>query len=327
MATEPITTSPHYDPKLTYNAPVGRLPILGKARAEVDRLRAATANDLNTILNRNLAQIDSNAKITGELAALATQTIDNTRKVTADISAQEARTLNETNKTAADIIAQQASTLNETNKVTADISHINASITKIDADIVAQEARTLNETNKVTAEIDVLVLELDKINADMIAQEARTLNETNKVTAEITAMGIQSANDTTRTVNDTNRTTNDTTKAINDTNRAINEVMTNTQKTDAEVALLTQKKETELAQVADAVTTGTVFGVIGKQKELFEQQRQGFIRDAEQKLAKILVDTWTIRQSTAGGIDVVSAGLDNTDIASVLGKAKQGIGV
>jgi len=238
MATEPITTSAHYDPKQTYTPPVGRLPVLGKMRAEIDRLRAAAANDLNQIVNRDLAQIDSNTKITADIAALQTQTADNTRKITADIA----------------------------------------------------------------------------------AQEAQTLNTTNKVTAEIEALSIQSVNDTTKTQNDT-------TRATNDTNRAIGELAALENKTTAEVSLLDQKRETELAQVSDLVATGTVSGVIGKQKALFQKQTDGFDRDAEQKLAKIMVDTWSVRTSITGEADVTSTGFNDADIATVLAKAKAGINI
>lgn len=235
MATEPVTTSPHYDPSLTYTPPVGRLPVLGKTRAEIDRLRAAAANDLNMIINRDLAQIDNNAKITAEIANAATQTADNTRKIDSDIA----------------------------------------------------------------------------------YQAARTTNETDKTSAEITALEAQTANDNIRT-------TNDTTKTNNDTNRAIGELSALANKTDAEVLLLNQKKETELAQVSDLVATGTVAGIIGKQKNLFQKQTDGFDRDAEQKLAKIMVDTWSVRQTTTGAT-VDSNGLSDADIADVLTKAKTGI--
>jgi len=237
MAVEPVSTSPHYDPSLTYTPPVGRLPVLGKTRAEIDRLRAAAANDLNMIINRDLAQIDSNAKITADILHSGIQTADNTRK----------------------------------------------------------------------------------IDADIIAQVARTTNETNKTTAEITALQAQ-------TVNDTIRTTNDTTRTNNDTNRAIGELAALANKTDAEVNLLNQKKETELAQVSDVVGNGTVAGVIGKQKGLFQKQTDGFDRDAEQKLAKIYVDTWSVRQTTDGA-DAGLAGISEAQIAAVLQKAKQGINI
>lgn len=237
MASEPVTTSPHYDPSLTYTPPIGRLPVLGKMRAEIDRLRAATANDLNMIINRDLAQTDSHDKITAEIANENTQTADNTRKITADIAAQEARTQNETDKTAAEIVSMQAAT-----------------------------------------------------------------------------------------VNDNIRTANDTTRATNDTNRTIGELDALASKNDAEVNLLIQKRETELAQVSDLVSTGTVAGIICKQKALYQKQTDGFDRDAEQKLAKIMVDTWSVRQTTDGAL-AAPAGIADADIATVLNKAKAGINV
>lgn len=235
MATEPLSTSAHYDPLATYTPPVGRLPVLGKVRAEIDRLRAAADNDRNMVVNRDLAQIDSHAKITADIANEATQTADNTRKTTADITAMEARTVNETSRTAADIVAMQAAT-----------------------------------------------------------------------------------------ANDNIRTANDTTRANNDTNRTIGELDALSSKNAAEVALLTQKRETELAQVSDLVSTGTVAGVIGKQKILLQKQTDGFDRDAEQKLSKIMVDTWSVRQTTDGAL-ANPAGIDDAAIAAVLAKAKQGI--
>jgi hypothetical protein len=237
MADEPVGTSPNYDPKLTYTPPVGQLPVLGKIRAEIDRLHAATANDRNTVINRDLAQIDSNAKITAEIANENTRTIDNTRKVDSEVT----------------------------------------------------------------------------------AQLARTSNEDDKTVAEITALDIQSTNDSTKTANDTTRTNNDT-------NRSISDIANNNEKTDAEVALLDQKRETELAQVSDLVATGTVAGVIGKQKGLFQKQTDGFDRDAEQKLSKIMVDTWSVRQTTDGA-DAGLAGLAEASVAEVLSKAKLGINI
>lgn len=236
MATEPASTSPNYDPSMTYTPPLGRLPVLGKMRAEIDRLRAAAANDLNTIVNRDKAQIDSNAKITADIAAQQTQTADNTRKVDSDIA----------------------------------------------------------------------------------AQVAQTANENKKVTAEIAALQTQTANDTTKT-------NNDTTRATNDTNRSIGELDALASKTTAEVSLLDQKRESELAQVSDMVSTGTVVGVIGKQKALFQKQTDGFDRDAEQKLAKIMVDSWSVRTTITGEADVATSGMADADINSVLATAKAGI--
>ena len=106
----------------------------------------------------------------------------------------------------------------------------------------------------------------------------------------------------------------------------------------AEIALLQQKKLTEEAQIKDIVDGASVEGVIGKQKGLFEQQTKGFKRDAEQKAAKLLVDTWSVRQSTDGAIagqavdgsgtpipGAPNNGLGDADIGEMITLLKAGI--
>ncbi|TXH13307.1 MAG: hypothetical protein E6R03_11550 [Hyphomicrobiaceae bacterium] len=66
-----------------------------------------------------------------------------------------------------------------------------------------------------------------------------------------------------------------------------------------ETALLSQKTATERAQI-------TALGVdedsvVGRQKGLYVAQTAGFTRDAEQKAAKLLVDSWNVRRTTDEG--------------------------
>jgi len=69
-----------------------------------------------------------------------------------------------------------------------------------------------------------------------------------------------------------------------------------TLKSTEELALLTQKTATEKAQtIALGVDDNSV---VGRQKALYQSQSDGFKRDAEQKAAKLLVDTWSVRRST-----------------------------
>ena len=69
-----------------------------------------------------------------------------------------------------------------------------------------------------------------------------------------------------------------------------------TLKSAQELALLTQKVVTEKAQtVALGVDDNSV---IGKQKLLYAAQTTGFTRDAEQKVAKLMADTWSVRRTT-----------------------------
>ena len=70
-------------------------------------------------------------------------------------------------------------------------------------------------------------------------------------------------------------------------------------KLQAEEALLLQKKFTEDAQILDTVNAASVLGIIGKQKTLYENQANGFTRDAEQKAMKAFTDVWTVAKSTS----------------------------
>lgn len=94
-------------------------------------------------------------------------------------------------------------------------------------------------------------------------------------------------------------------------------------KADKETALLEQKLTTEIAQTIGDETT--VKGILGKQMELIQKQAEGFDRNAEQKLTKMMIDTWTVRQSTDGA-DTLNNGLADDQINNVLNIAKAGIG-
>jgi len=96
-------------------------------------------------------------------------------------------------------------------------------------------------------------------------------------------------------------------------------------KIDSEVDLLGQKKNTELAQTVDLVESVPVTGVIGKQKDLFTAQTEGFTRKAEQALAKIMADSFSIRRTTDEEL-IAPGGLTDGDIKDVMNEAKVGIG-
>jgi cytochrome bd-type quinol oxidase subunit 1 len=66
--------------------------------------------------------------------------------------------------------------------------------------------------------------------------------------------------------------------------------------TTAQTSLVQQKIATEKAQtVAVGVDEDSI---IGRQKALYKAQTDGFERDAEQKAAKALIDTWNVRRTT-----------------------------
>jgi hypothetical protein len=96
-------------------------------------------------------------------------------------------------------------------------------------------------------------------------------------------------------------------------------------KTVSETGLLNQKKVTERAQtVGDGVDDNSV---IGKQKLLYAAQTSGFTRDAEQKAAKLLVDSWSVRRTTDEG--TVADGtnmLNDATVGRAVNKLLAGVG-
>lgn len=96
-------------------------------------------------------------------------------------------------------------------------------------------------------------------------------------------------------------------------------------KSIAETALLGQKQLTEQAQTNGTGVDGN--SMIGKQIALYDAQRDGFVRDAEQKVAQIMTETWKIRRTTdeATVADQVNL-LDDSSIGRAIGKLLTGVG-
>lgn len=84
-------------------------------------------------------------------------------------------------------------------------------------------------------------------------------------------------------------------------------------KSAQETLLLAQKVLTEKAQTMGMGVDQD--SVIGRQKELYTAQTTGFARDAEQKAAKLLIDSWNVRRTTDEG--TVADGVNMLNDAAV----------
>lgn len=98
-----------------------------------------------------------------------------------------------------------------------------------------------------------------------------------------------------------------------------------TTKTSGEISLLAQKTATERAQTQ---TVGVdADSVVGKQKALYQAQTSGFQRDAEQKAAKVLVDTWSVRRTTDEATAANATNkLDDATVGRVINSLLTGVG-
>lgn len=94
----------------------------------------------------------------------------------------------------------------------------------------------------------------------------------------------------------------------------------------AQTNLYNQKTVTEKAS-----TDASVIGVnssIDKQNKLLEVQASGFLRDAEQKATKLLMDTWLVRyQDDPSSVSLSTSGLVDSNIKLAVSKLMNGVGV
>jgi hypothetical protein len=177
---------------------------------------------------------------------------------------------------------------------------------KLEADLIAQQILLAQvEIQKAQAELAILQLNLTKIPAeiallgaqkDLVTQQALNAVEEGKV---LIAQECKL--------------------------KAEFDVLMETKlKTVEEKQLLLWKTTTEKAQtLALGVDNDSV---IGKQKALYGAQTDGFVRDAEQKAAKLLADSWNVRRTTDENILADPAGLGDANIARAINKLLTGVG-
>lgn len=153
--------------------------------------------------------------------------------------------------------------------------------TMLDKQIASEEQRKLNmaqELLQITAQKDLLVQQKANllIESDKLTQEVGLTTNNKLIAAEQIAVVAESKN-----------------------------------KTMSETALLNAKLVTEQFQ-----TSGTPGGLLGKQMELYQAQKDGFVKDALQKQAKIAADVWNIARTTDA--DATALPLTITEIGNMI---------
>lgn len=193
------------------------------------------------------------------------------------------------------------------------------SVDRVNKEVELLEAQIQESVqNKLKIQAEVAILEDQLLTAEL--QRTKLVQETAVLTQQKANLVAQLAQITAET-------------ALIEQNRVnaeLNEltITKGQEKLDQEIVLLGTKTKVESAQIYDLVEGVAVTGVVGKQKELFGAQIDGFKRDAEQKLLKIGMDAWSVQRSTdPDATPITGTGMENTSIAQIAAKAKQGIGI
>jgi len=193
---------------------------------------------------------------------------------------------------------------------------------KADADIAMVIQQTENAVqigrNLVTQNVK-LVNEISYL----ITQESKVLQDIKVGQQQVSSMQRTDA----KTIADTNLTNQQTTNAVQTGNLIVKQQT----KIESETSLLNRKEMTEQAQTKDNVNHPTggdygVAGMIGKQKDLIVVQKDGFLRNAEQKALKMFSDIWSVRRSTdPTTTPVAETGMTDTDLKQLADKAKASV--
>ena len=257
------------------------------------------------------------------------------------IKNQQDQLIAQTNKVTTDTVisikqghltdAQTCQVKAETNKVNAEVTlklpedvelikRNQASVTAQIAQATAQTAQTTAQTAQVTYTTANL------IPAQVAGETAKTAQVTyttaNLLPKQVLLAQAQTDNADAQVAQVTAQTAQVTYTTANLLPAQVTNTTAQTANTTAQTDLYAQKKVTELAQTTTTAAAGSVMGV---QNALMEQQRLQYLRDAEQKAAKIMIETWAVRQNTDGGQVVTTNHLGDTYIATAVDALLAGI--
>ena len=174
------------------------------------------------------------------------------------------------------------------------------------------------------AQLPLVAAQVDQANAQIALTKAQTTDVTTKMPLEAALLSSQKAQvdaQTGKVSHDVTLVDAQVQVANSQVTTANSQIALNTQQT----ALMKEKIETERGQTLDTRTDGTaISGIVASQKALQTGQANAFLRDAEQKAAKILMDTWVTRKTVDDGVEVptnIDTSFINTVMQNLYSKA------
>lgn len=192
---------------------------------------------------------------------------------------------------------------------------LQAAISENQALLIAEQIEGQNLQNKMIVEQTEQVeaqTELTNVNKDnAIAQGALIPKQGLLLDEQIEGAGLQNQMITQQTLTEEQNTANAEQTYLT-TKFNVEEML------PAQKAIYDQKLITEQAQTQDTSINGSITGVTGAQKDLYRKQIEGFDRDAEQKAARVLTDTYAVVTSADLSGDSIPTSVGKTNVDTVL---------
>ena len=213
----------------------------------------------------------------------------------------------------------------------AQVCEVKASANKTNAEVALKLPEEVEILKRNQTQLTSQIAEIDyRTTTLMPSQTTQTTAQTAQVTyttanllpAQVALTTAQTDNADAQVAQVTAQTAQVTYTTANLLPAQVTNTTAQTANTTAQTDLYAQKKVTELAQTTNTPAATSVMGV---QNALMEQQRLQYLRDAEQKAAKIMIETWAVRQNTDGGQVVTTNHLGDTYIATAVDALLAGI--
>lgn len=304
------------------------ISLQSKIGLEADLLAAQVA-----LANAQLAQTQAQTDLVKQQVANALVEKSLIEAKVAQAAAEKAQTEAQT----AMIGQQQANLVLEASNIPLQGLHLKAQTSLVDQQLVnaqAEKLQTEAQTQLIGQQKANLIVEqanMTKQGDQLVAQTALTGQQKKNLELEAANIPKQGAQIEAQTTLVTQQKENAAQEKLNLVAQECllkaqyNNTMQGIQKGIAETSLLAQKTVTEKAQtMAIGVDEDSI---IGRQKQLYAKQAAGFDRDSEQKVAKIMIDTWNVRRTTDEG--TVADGtnkLNDATIGRAVDKMLVGVG-
>ena len=215
--------------------------------------------------------------------------------------------------------AQTANTTAQTSEVTYRVANL------LPAQLAQTEAQTGQVTYTTTNLLPAQVTHTTAQTANTTAQTANTTAQTAQVTAQTSEVTYRVANLLPAQLAQTQAQTAQVAYTVDELLPAqLSNTIAQTSSTNAQTDLYEQKTITEAAQTTSTPVSGSVMGV---QNALMVKQTQNYERDAEQKAARIMIDTWNVRRNQDPNLadTLVANRLQEQDIGIAVGALLSGL--
>lgn len=297
---------------------------------------------MQSVLQMSVQFALENQRAARQAELLASQTLK-TDEETLLVIKERGKVVEET----ANIVTARDNMIRERSKIDAEIDILHAQENNLKAEGVLTNQRTKNmaaenesihlQQNKISAEVKlvneqvkVTSAEIRKTDAEVELLNQQILNaieQISKSQAETALLGARKLTEDEQPAKvqaEVLFTTQRTANLVKEGNVLDKQI----EKYTAEIGILEQKVFTEEAQTKDIVNGTAVGGILGKQMLLYTNQADGFIRDAEQKAAKLFADIYNVTLSTdPGAANPDVSKVDSTNIGQVMTKLASGVGI